>query len=196
MEGPLDDEVREVRAAVPLARRPDRQRWVETPGVRLCVWEWGEESASPLVVVHGGFDFAGTLDVFAPMLVAAGYRVISWDHRGHGDSDHTPIYSWDADVRDAAAVFDSIGRAPVPVVGHSKGGNMMLELAEAQPFRFSHLVNLDGMPTGPNMPDVSERHRTKLLSGELTDWLDHRRRLAGHERRPDTLDGLARRRAK
>ena len=50
------------------------------------------------------------------------------------------------------------------MVGHSKGGNLMLELAEAQPYRFSRMVNLDGIPTGANAPDVSERDRTKLLS--------------------------------
>ena len=163
-------------------------------GVRLAVWEWGEESAPMLLLVHGGFDFVGTLDVFAPMLAEAGWRVVSWDHRGHGDSDHSLLYSWLADVRDAMAVFDAVADGPVPVVAHSKGANMMLQLADAQPHRFLKLVNLDGIPTGNNAPDVSERDRTRLLSGELAAWLDHRRRLAGHQRRADTLDGLARRR--
>jgi pimeloyl-ACP methyl ester carboxylesterase len=192
----MNDEVAAVRAAVPAARRPDRHRRVEGFGVGIAVSEWGDEAAPPLLVAHGGFDFVGTLDVFAPMLADAGYRVVSWDQRGHGDSDHALLYHWDADVRDAVAVFDSVGTAPVPVVGHSKGGNMMLHLADAQPHRFSKLVNLDGIPGVANVPDVSERDRTKLLSGELAAWLDHRRRLAGHRRRPDTLDGLARRRAK
>ncbi len=34
-----------------------------------------------------GMDFARTFDVFAPKLAAGGWRVVSWDHRGHGDSD-------------------------------------------------------------------------------------------------------------
>src|SRR5439155_9905526 len=143
----VDEEVRPARAAVPLARRPDRQRWVHVGDVRLSVWEWGDVEAPPLLVAHGGFDFAGTLDVFAPMLAAGGWRVISWDQRGHGDSDHAAIYSWSAEVGDSLAVFASVGTAPVPVIGHSKGGNLMLELAEAQPYRFSKMVNLDGIPT-------------------------------------------------
>ena len=40
-------------------------------------------------------------------LADAGWRVVSWDLRGHGDSDHAHLYSWDADLRDAAAYGDS-----------------------------------------------------------------------------------------
>ena len=88
--------------------------------------------------MHGGFDFARTYDGFAPLLAAGGWRVVSWDQRGHGDSDRAALYSWDADLRDALAVFDHVspGR-PVPVIGHSKGGGMMIQLADAQPYRMS-----------------------------------------------------------
>jgi pimeloyl-ACP methyl ester carboxylesterase len=191
----IDDEVAGVRAAIPQARRPDRQRRVAGFGIGIAVSEWGDESAPPLLVAHGGFDFVGTLDVFAPMLADGGWRVVAWDQRGHGDSDHAELYSWDADVRDATAVFDSVGTAPVAVVGHSKGGNMMLQLADAQPHRFSCFVNLDGIPARGEAPDVSERDRTRLLAGELDGWLDHRRRLHGHARRAGTIDDVARRRA-
>lgn len=190
-----DDEITATRRAIPMARRPDRRRYVAGFGVRLAVSEWGDETAPPLLLAHGGFDFVGTLDVFAPMLADGGWRVVAWDQRGHGDSDHAHLYAWDADVRDAMAVFDSVGDEPVAVVGHSKGGNLMLNLADAQPHRFRAFVNLDGIPSRQPAPDVAERDRTRLLAGELDGWLDHRRRLAGHRRRPDTIDGLARRRA-
>ncbi len=72
----------------PGAQRPDRHHWVDSYGVHIAVCEWGDASAPPLFLVHGGSDFAGTFDVFAPKLAANGWRVISWDHRGHGDSDH------------------------------------------------------------------------------------------------------------
>src|SRR5438093_11549317 len=84
----------------PGARRPDRFRRVESYGVGISVVEWGDPDAPVVMLAHGGFDFAGTFDVFAPMLAEAGWRAVSWDHRGHGDSDHAALYSWDADVRD------------------------------------------------------------------------------------------------
>lgn len=192
---PADTEVERVRHAVPQARRPDRQWPVPSAGLRLAVSEWGDESAPPVVFAHGGFDFAGTLDVFAPMLADAGWRIVSWDQRGHGDSDHAPLYSWDADIRDAVAVFDALDAGPVPVVGHSKGGNLTLQLAEAHPHRVAKLVNLDGIPTTAVAPDVSERDRTRLLASELAGWLDHRRRLVDHHRRAGTLEEVAQRRA-
>jgi pimeloyl-ACP methyl ester carboxylesterase len=178
----------------PGARRPDRHRWVNSYGVRLHVCEWGQADDPPLFLVHGGSDFAGTFDVFAPLLAAAGWRVVSWDHRGHGDSDHASLYGWDADVRDGLSVLDSTTPDPVPVVAHSKGGGMMLQLADALPRRMSKLVIIDGLPTPEPAPDISNHEQRKLDEKELAAWLDHRRMAAAAQRRPGTVDDLARRR--
>lgn len=180
----------------PGARRPDRVRRVDSSGIGLHVCEWGDPDDPPLFVAHGGFDFTGTYDVFAPLLAAAGWRVVSWDQRGHGDSEWAALYTWDADVRDAAAVLDTIGPGPVPFVGHSKGGAIMLHLANALPHRVSAVVNLDGLPSRQAMSDVSETERTRLLHEELTGWLDHRRSLVGRTRRPGTAEELAERRGR
>jgi pimeloyl-ACP methyl ester carboxylesterase len=182
--------------AYPGARRPDRQRTVDSQGLAIAVYEWGDPADPPVLLAHGGFDFAGTFDVFAPILAAGGRRVVSWDHRGHGDSEHAALYSWEADLRDALAVFDSVTPEAVPVVGHSKGGSLMLQLADALPHRVSHLVNIDGLPSRRSFPDVSDHQRTKLLAQELTSWLDHRRTLIDAQRKPGTIEELAARRAR
>src|SRR5262245_38448982 len=122
----------EEAAAYPGARAPDRRRTVDTP-IAIAVHEWGDEAAPPLLLAHGGMDFARTYAAFAPRLADAGWRVVSWDHRGHGDSEHAALYSWEADLRDALHVLDAVGQAPVPVVAHSKGGSLMLQLADALP---------------------------------------------------------------
>jgi pimeloyl-ACP methyl ester carboxylesterase len=183
-------------AAYPGARAPDRQRVVDSSGVAIAVHEWGDESAPPLLLAHGGMDFARTYDVFAPLLADRGWRIVSWDHRGHGDSEHAALYSWEADLRDAVEVFDSIGPGAVPIVAHSKGGSMMLQLADALPHRVSHLVNIDGLPSRRSFPDVSDHQRTKLMAQEITGWLDHRRSLGDKQRRPGTIDELAQRRGR
>jgi pimeloyl-ACP methyl ester carboxylesterase len=188
----LDDE----HVTYPGARRPDRYRTVDSDGVAIAVVEWGDEAAKPLVLAHGGFDFSGTFDVFAPMLADAGWRVVSWDHRGHGDSAHAALYSWGADMRDALAVLDTVSFDPMPVVGHSKGGAITLQLAEACPHRISHLVNIDGLPSPRRHPDVADHARTQLLADEVNRWLDHHHKMATAERKPGSLDELARRRAR
>jgi pimeloyl-ACP methyl ester carboxylesterase len=181
----------------PGARAPDRTWRIDANGVGIAAYEWGDPAAAPVLAVHGGFDFARTYDGLAPRLADAGWRVVSWDQRGHGDSDRAELYSWDADLRDSLAVFDEIspGR-PVPVIGHSKGGGMMIQLADAQPYRFSKLVNLDGIPYQSRIPDVAEHTRTKMIAAEVAGWLEHRRNTATAERRPGTLEELAERRGR
>lgn len=189
-----DDERRYARH--PGTEPPDRRRDVDCNGVRIAVYEWGDAADRPLLLAHGGFDFARTFSVFAPLLAAAGWRVVSWDQRGHGDSEHAALYSWDADLRDALAVLDSTTREPTPLVGHSKGGSVLTNLAHACPHRVSHVVNIDGIPSRKAAPDVADHERTRLLAGELSGWLEHRGRAAGAERKPGTLEDLARRRAR
>ncbi len=186
----------DVARAYPGARRPDRRRTVDSGGVGLAVSEWGDEGAPPLVLAHGGFDFAGTFDVFAPMLADAGWRVVAWDQRGHGDSDRAHLYSWEADLRDAAAVIGTLPPGRLPFVGHSKGGNLVTHLANALPHRISALVNLDGLPSHRAMSDMSDHERARRLREEIDNWLAHRRSLVDKQRRPGTIDELAERRGR
>ena len=181
----------------PGAQRPARQYDIAGNGVRIAVYEWGDPDAPPLMMVHGGFDFARTFDVFAPLIAAGGWRVVAWDQRGHGNSEHPALYSWDGDMRDALAVMDHVSpHAAMPVIGHSKGGALMIQLADAQPFRFQSLVNIDGIPYKRNIPDVAEHERTTMLAKDLAGWLQHRRGTATAQRKPGTLDDLARRRGR
>jgi pimeloyl-ACP methyl ester carboxylesterase len=191
----LDAEER-AAAQYPGARLPDRRRSVHSLGVNLAVSEWGDERAPVIFCSHGGFDFTGTFDVFAPLLAAGGYRVVVWDQRGHGDSDHAPLYSWDADIRDLLSVLDSTGRAPVVLLGHSKGGSISTTAIQVAPQRVRAFVNIDGIPSHRPPPDVADHERTKLLATELSGWLDHRRAAGDKVRRADTLAGLAERRGR
>jgi pimeloyl-ACP methyl ester carboxylesterase len=188
---PLPEEL----APYPGAVAPQRQYRVDVGGLGLAIHEWGDADAPPLMLAHGGMDFARTHETFAPLLAAGGWRVVSWDQRGHGDSDRAHLYSWESDLRDASAVFEHIGgRRALPAIGHSKGGALLINLADAEPFRFRSLVNIDGIPSKRPTPDVAEHERTKLLAADLKGWLDHRRRTAGSSRAPGTIDELAERR--
>lgn len=181
-------------ASCPGTRPPDRRRFVDAYGLRLAVYEWGAANAPPLLLAHGGFDFARTYDSFAPLLADAGWRVVSFDQRGHGDSDHAALYNWDADARDALAVLDSTTRTPVPFVGHSKGGAVLTHLAQACPHRVTKLVSIDGLASRGPAPDIPDHERTRSLSDELARWLEHRRQAGSKARKPGTPEELAARR--
>lgn len=180
----------------PGARRPDRRYAIDSHGLRLAAYEWGEPDARPLLLNHGGFDFAGTWDGFAPRLADAGWRVIAFDQRGHGDSEHAALYSWQADLRDLKTVLDSIGPEPVAAVGHSKGGSQLTDLIHALPHRIWRFVNIDGLPSDHAHPDVAEHERARQFDETLESWLDWRRTTHAALRKPGTLDELARRRGR
>ena len=186
--------IQDPEPSYPGARAPDREFRVDAAGVGIAVYEWGEADAPPVLLAHGGFDFARTFDVFAPLLAEAGWRAVSWDHRGHGLSDHTELYSWDADLRDLLEVIDARISAPCPAIGHSKGSGMLMQFIHALPHRFTKFVAIDGMPSKRPHPDVAEHERTRLLGKEIAAWLDHRRRAADLVRKPGTLEELAQRR--
>ncbi len=180
----------------PGAKTPDRSWIVDSSGLSIAAYQWGSESGRPLLLAHGGFDFARTMDRFAPLLAAQGWKVIAWDHRGHGNSEHAALYSWDADIRDGVAVLDSVTTEAVPVVGHSKGGALALTLATIRPDRVSALVNLDGLPSHRTVPDIPDRERTRVMASDLTNRLDFRRRAHEGARKPGTIEELAARRKK
>lgn len=96
----------------------------------------------------------------------------------------------------APTVIASLPDEPMPFLGHSKGGSLVMHLANTMPHRVSHLVNLDGLPSDGTMSDVSEHERTRRLRDEMDAWLAHRRTLTDKQRRPGTIDELAERRGR
>jgi len=103
-------------------------------GLTLAADVGGPEDGPTVVLLHGGgqtrHSWAGTWKV----LVDAGWRAISLDLRGHGDSDWDPEgdYSLDAFVEDVRAVATALDRPPV-LVGASLGGlSSMVALGESE----------------------------------------------------------------
>jgi pimeloyl-ACP methyl ester carboxylesterase len=107
-------------------------------GTRLQVTEVGQ--GDPLVLVCGTTQ---SHRLWAPLLPAltAGYRVISYDHRGIGDSERGegPI-SMAALADDLAALLGELGIDRAHVLGWSLGSTVAQELALHHPERVATLV--------------------------------------------------------
>ena len=70
---------------------PDRTLFADVNRTRLRLWSWGDQSAPPVVLVHGAFDHGRMFDDLAPRVAAMGFHAVAVDMRGHGDSG--PLWS-------------------------------------------------------------------------------------------------------
>lgn len=127
-------------------------------GVELCVEAHG---SGPVVLFSCGF--STTRENFRPQvapLVAAGFRVVLWDYRGHGASDapESPdAYSFDQVLDDLGRVLDAHSPGvPAVLAGFSFGGAASLHFTLRRPDRVRALLLLD---TGPGFknPEAQER---------------------------------------
>jgi pimeloyl-ACP methyl ester carboxylesterase len=131
-------------------------------GIALAVEVHGR---GPSVVFSCGY--CTTRENFRPQvapLVEAGFRVVLWDYRGHGESDAPDdpnAYSMDRVLDDLACVLDRAadgeGSGLLPVLaGFSFGGLASLHFALRRPDRVRGLALLD---TGPGFkkPDAQAR---------------------------------------
>jgi pimeloyl-ACP methyl ester carboxylesterase len=119
---------------------------LDRDGVRLYYEVHGE--GPPLILTHGfsatSQMWKGQIDALAPR-----FTVITWDMRGHGQSDYPADhaqYSEEATVADMAALLDAVGARSAIVGGLSLGGYMSLAFHRAHPERTRALLIID---TGP-----------------------------------------------
>src|SRR5207244_3196215 len=61
-------------------------RFYESQGLRLHYVDWGNETAPPLILVHGGLDHCRNWDAIARELQPH-FHIMALDLRGHGDSE-------------------------------------------------------------------------------------------------------------
>lgn len=103
-------------------------------GALRCV-SWGDTGGTPVLLFHS---LAMTGDFWEPVaahLVAAGYRVLAPDCRGHGGSSLKAGMTVESAADDAAELLDQLGIASACVAGASMGGSIALAFAARHPAR-------------------------------------------------------------
>jgi pimeloyl-ACP methyl ester carboxylesterase len=94
------------------------------------------------VLVHGSWHGGRCWDSVAMLLRGAGHRVDAPDLAGLG-ADRTPLAGITlATWRDQIVALVDAAREPVVLVGHSRGGIVISEVAEARPDKIARLVYL------------------------------------------------------
>jgi pimeloyl-ACP methyl ester carboxylesterase len=111
-------------------------------GHRLAYTEFG--SGSRVVVLTHGIMF--TRRMHAPLarkLAAAGYRVVTLDLLGHGESDRPTeswLYSMPAFAHQTVALLDHLGVETAVIGGTSLGANVSLEVSVFAPERMRGMI--------------------------------------------------------
>jgi pimeloyl-ACP methyl ester carboxylesterase len=104
-----------------------REELFTTPGLRglrLRAIHRGDETAPPLVLLHGGGANAHWWDHLTPEL-SERFHVVALDFRGHGGSDW-PEPEVGAFQADLVALLEHLGDPTAILVGHSMGGHVAL----------------------------------------------------------------------
>jgi len=100
-----------------------RTATVESGGETVYYEVTGPEDAPAIVLTHGAGGSHASWFQQVPVLADAGYRVITWDSRGFGNSTfESGVLDPDAAVADLTAVLDAAGADWVHLVGQSMGG--------------------------------------------------------------------------
>jgi pimeloyl-ACP methyl ester carboxylesterase len=127
---------------------------------------WGTPGAPLLVALHGWMDVAASFQFVADHL-ADRWHIVAPDWRGFGLTGATGVdcYEFSDYLGDLDAILRHLSPdAPVPLVGHSMGGNIAMLYAGVRTGRVSAVVNLEGL----GLPGT----RPEDVPARLATWLD------------------------
>lgn len=165
-------------------------------GVQVRADAWGDPAAPPVLLLHGGGQTRHAWRTTARRLAASGYRAVTTDLRGHGDTDWAADgdYSLDAFALDLAAVAAALEEPPA-VVGASLGGlSALLAEGELAPGTASAIVLVD---VGPRLEPEGVARILGFMNANpdgfasLEDAGEAIATYLPHRPRPTDLGGLA-----
>lgn len=177
-------------------QRRDGLHLIGTDGLDLVVDDVGPEHGTPVLLLHGGGQTRQSWGHVGSSLAGRGYRALSLDLRGHGESAWAAEgnYSPEALIGDVDSVRQYAGR-PMALVGASLGGLISLLYAAARPTETLGLALVDVVPR--NNPSGVERIRNFLAANpegfeSFDDAVEAVAKYKSHRSRPQDPAGLHR----
>ena len=116
--------------------------------VALTADVWGDAGDPPVLLLHGGGQTRHAWGRTAETLATRGWRAVTVDLRGHGDSGWSPdgLYGLDRFADDVRRIVPTLGAPPV-LVGASLGGlASLVALGEDPKVSATALVLVDVVP--------------------------------------------------
>jgi pimeloyl-ACP methyl ester carboxylesterase len=122
----------------PTLPKADISGTVPVNGIKIWYAEFG--SGEPVLFVHGGLGNSNYFGNQVRVLVAAHYKVIVMDSRGHGRSTRDArSYGYDLMSDDVVALLDYLKIPKVALIGWSDGAIIGLDIAMRHPEHLSKL---------------------------------------------------------
>ncbi|HEX9056741.1 MAG TPA: alpha/beta hydrolase [Ktedonobacterales bacterium] len=183
-------------------------RYLERAGGRLAYDEVGD---GPLVVCAPSLgDLRGEYRFLAPQLAAEGYRVVSFDLRGMGDSSaRWDDYSAGATGADMLALVRALGGKPAYLIGTSISGSAAIWAAAEAPELVAGIImigaGVDGNPASRRSAQLTYGpllarpwgaaiwlwyYSTLYPAARPDDWTEYTARLRGNLRERGRLAAM------
>ena len=128
----------------------------------------GSEKAPVLVLNNGIVMNAATSWVFQTSVLSAHYRVLQYDMRGQGQSDHPDHpYSMELHADDLAGLLDALGIKDAHIAGISYGGEVAQAFVLKYPQKVRSLILADTVSeVGPELRLVIQSWVDALRTGD------------------------------
>jgi pimeloyl-ACP methyl ester carboxylesterase len=145
--------------------KPRHREFTTADGLRLAADTAGDPKSPSAILMHGGgqtrHSWSGAVDALAN----AGYFVVNYDARGHGESDWSPdgIYDYHRRASDLQSIVREC-EAPCALIGASMGGITALQ-AVSDGYKPGALVLVDIVPN-------PERHGIKRIREFMKQYSD------------------------
>ena len=120
-------------------------------GVRLAVDVESQDKLPTVLFLHAGGENRKVWRPITPAIQALGWRTVTVDLRGHGDSARAPDYRLEDFLDDVVSVLAEFCGQPVVIVGGSIGGILGTLVAGEKRASVNGIVLLD---TATRMPKV------------------------------------------
>lgn len=148
-----------------VAVKPSTSHFVDIRGERHHVLTWGDPQATPLLLLHGWMDVGASFQFLVDALQRDWYAIAP-DLRGFGRSAWQKQGYWYHDyIADLEALLGHfVPGQPARLVGHSLGGNVVMNYAGVRPQRVHRVVSLEGFGIPAEGAEDAPR--------KITAWLD------------------------
>ena len=134
---------------------PTQRIMVPVKGGEIAVFQYGNGSGDPVLLIHGVTSSNRAFQLFADALIARGKAPFAVDLRGRGDSNNLPgPFGMKQHAEDMAAVIDHFSWTQPDVIGHSMGAFVAAALVGLYSERVGDVVFADGgvpLPMPPGM---------------------------------------------